>query len=114
VLHVEGGCVQGYNLPKLGIVTFGEAFHENHHAFPGSAKLGIMPGQIDPGWLLVRAMSALRLARDVNTPDNMEFRKGLILVANQQQTSKQKFIWLERLANEKKLWNKTTFAVAAE
>lgn len=80
VLHIEGGCVQGYNLPKFGFVTFGEAFHENHHAFPGSAKLGIMPGQVDPGWWLVRTLQMFGLARDVNTPDTMEFREGLVLV----------------------------------
>jgi fatty-acid desaturase len=82
VLRIEGGCVQGYNLPKLGIVTFGEAFHENHHAFPGSARLGIMPGQVDPGWFLVRALEALGLAREINTPDNMKFREGLVLANN--------------------------------
>jgi fatty-acid desaturase len=77
--HVEGCGVQGYNLPKFGFVTFGEAFHENHHAFPGSAKLGIMAGQVDPGWWLVRMLQMLGLARDVNTPDTMEFREGLVL-----------------------------------
>jgi len=36
ILHVQNTAVQGYNLPKLGLITFGEAFHENHHAYPSS------------------------------------------------------------------------------
>jgi fatty-acid desaturase len=78
-LHVKDTCVQGYNLPKLGLVTFGEAFHENHHAFPGSAQLGFMPGQIDLGWRLVQLLQFFGLARDVQTPETMDFRKGLVL-----------------------------------
>jgi len=28
----------------------GEAWHNNHHAFPGSARLGVRDGEVDPGW----------------------------------------------------------------
>ena len=79
LLHIEGACVQGYNLPRLGMITFGEAFHENHHAFPNSARLGFLPGQIDPGWWLVRALDTLGLARDVNTPATLSARRGLVV-----------------------------------
>jgi fatty-acid desaturase len=81
-LHVKDTCVQGYNLPKFGLVTFGEAFHENHHAFPGSAQLGFMPGQIDLGWRFVQLLEFLGLASQIQTPDNMEFRKGLVLAGS--------------------------------
>jgi len=37
-------AVQGYNLPRFGLVTFGESFHGNHHAFPESARLGLERG----------------------------------------------------------------------
>ncbi len=47
---VEGAAVQGYDVHWCGLITFGECWHNNHHAFPGSAKLGIFPGQSDPGW----------------------------------------------------------------
>ena len=77
LLYVKGACVQGYNLPKLGIITFGEAFHENHHAFPSSAKLGLLPGQFDPGWWLIATLERLGMARNVNTPDNLPLREGL-------------------------------------
>jgi len=48
--HVEGAGVQGYNIKFAGLITFGECWHNNHHAFPGSAKLGLKRGQLDPGW----------------------------------------------------------------
>ena len=40
--RVEGVAVQGYNLKQFGLVTFGESFHGNHHAFPevGAARPG--------------------------------------------------------------------------
>jgi fatty-acid desaturase len=47
--HVEGAGVQGYNVPRVGLITFGEAWHNNHHAFPASAKLGLRAGESDPG-----------------------------------------------------------------
>jgi stearoyl-CoA desaturase (delta-9 desaturase) len=76
--HVEGLPVQGYNLPRLGLITFGEAFHGNHHAFPHSARLGLEPGQTDPGFWVIRALAALGLARNVVLPDHLPPRKGLV------------------------------------
>lgn len=60
--------VQGYNLPGLSLLTFGENWHGNHHAFPYSAKLGVAPGQGDPGYLLIRLLAAVGLVRDVKLP----------------------------------------------
>jgi len=79
LLHVENTAVQGYNLPKLGIITFGEAYHENHHAFPSSANLGIMKGQVDLGWWLIRLLAGVGLAEEINEPNNLDPRKGLIV-----------------------------------
>ena len=52
----------------------GETWHNNHHAFPGSAKLGLFPGQIDLGWWLIRAFEALGLATEVKTPADLPRR----------------------------------------
>ncbi|WP_238941473.1 acyl-CoA desaturase [Jannaschia sp. Os4] len=76
--RIEGLPVQGRDLPSLGLVTFGEAFHGNHHAFPHSAKLGVAPGESDPGWWLIRALERLGLARDVVRPDDRPRREGLV------------------------------------
>ncbi|WP_269583110.1 fatty acid desaturase [Roseibium sp. Sym1] len=77
LLYIKGACVQGYNLPRLGLVTFGEAFHENHHAFPKSANLGFLPGQTDPGWWLVAGLGRLGLVWEVETPETLKTRPGL-------------------------------------
>ena len=78
---IEGLPVQGYNLRGIGLLTFGESWHGNHHAFPHSAKLGVEPGQMDPGWWLIRALTALGLARDVILPGSIPDREGLRRVA---------------------------------
>lgn len=75
--RVDGVAVQGYNVPHIGLVTFGESWHGNHHAFPDSARLGIEPGQIDPGWWFIRTLQVLGLARDVKQPADLTPRAGL-------------------------------------
>ena len=75
--QVTGLPVQGYNLPRLGLITFGENWHGNHHAFPYSAKLGIDPGQVDPGYMFIRALVHCGLAWDVQTPGMQPERDGL-------------------------------------
>lgn len=74
---VEGLPVQGYNLRGLGLLTFGESFHGNHHAFPHSAQLGVEDGQLDPGFWLIRGLETLGLARDVKGPHSEPAREGL-------------------------------------
>ena len=101
LLYVEGVCVQGQNLPQLGLITCGEAFHENHHAFPNSAKLGFLPGQTDPGWWLVSTLEFLGLARDVGTPENLTARPGLTVTAAENRLpTESKPLWLQRLPRE--------------
>jgi len=56
------------NVALMSPISFGESWHNNHHAFPWSARLGLRPWQIDPGWYLIKILSALRLVRDVKTP----------------------------------------------
>lgn len=74
---VEGASAQGYNVRFAGLISMGESWHNNHHAFPGSARLGLLPGQIDPGWWLIRGFAALGLASDIRTPDMLPFRPEL-------------------------------------
>lgn len=74
---VDDVAVQGYNLPAFGLVTFGEAFHGNHHAFPQSACLGVERGQVDPGWFFIRALMLAGLAKNPKLPHNTPSRAGL-------------------------------------
>ncbi|MBB2795961.1 UNVERIFIED_ORG: stearoyl-CoA desaturase (delta-9 desaturase) [Rhizobium pisi] len=74
---VDDVAVQGYNLPRFGLVTFGESFHGNHHAFPESARLGIEPGQLDLGWHFIRLLAGLGLASAIKLPHTIVPRDGL-------------------------------------
>jgi sn-1 stearoyl-lipid 9-desaturase len=75
--RVDDVAVQGFNLPAFGLVTFGEAYHGNHHAFPESARLGVEHGQVDLGFMFVRALAYVGLASDIRLPANIVPRKGL-------------------------------------
>ncbi len=74
---VEGAAVQGYNVPFAALLTMGESWHNNHHAFPGSAKLGLHAGQWDPGWWVLKLLERLGLAWDIVTPDMLPERAEL-------------------------------------
>jgi fatty-acid desaturase len=76
--RVRGACVQAANLPGLGLLTFGECWHNNHHAFPESARIGLEHGQSDPGWQLIRAMERLGWARNVGRPRDEASREDLV------------------------------------
>ena len=49
----------------VAALTFGEGWHNNHHAFPSSAKQGLLPGQIDITWYHVVLLKKLGLATDI-------------------------------------------------
>lgn len=66
--RVKGACVQASNLPGMGVLTFGECWHNNHHAFPESAKIGLEPGQYDPAWYFIRVLKYLGFAKKVGLP----------------------------------------------
>lgn len=74
---IDGLPVQGYNLPGIGLLTFGESWHGNHHAFPHSARLGVESGQIDPGWWIISVLGVLGLAFEISGPDSQPKRDGL-------------------------------------
>jgi stearoyl-CoA desaturase (delta-9 desaturase) len=74
---VEGAAVQGYNVKVAGLISMGESWHNNHHAFPGSARLGLYPGEVDLGWGVIRVFERLGLAWDIVTPERMPYRAAL-------------------------------------
>ena len=53
------------NLPWLALPTLGEAWHNNHHAFPTSARHGLRWWQLDPSAWLISALERSGLAWDV-------------------------------------------------
>jgi stearoyl-CoA desaturase (delta-9 desaturase) len=51
------------NLVPIGVLIGGEELHNNHHAFPTSARFSVRRGEFDIGWLYIRMLSFLRLCR---------------------------------------------------
>ncbi len=74
---VDGESVQGHDLPAAAWLTFGEAWHSTHHAWPDSARLGTEPGQADPGWWLLRGLERLGLVWDLKQPAVLHARPGV-------------------------------------
>jgi stearoyl-CoA desaturase (delta-9 desaturase) len=51
------------NLVPVAVLIGGEELHNNHHAFPTSARFSMRRGEFDIGWLYIRALAALGLCR---------------------------------------------------
>ena len=51
------------NVSPWGILIGGEELHNNHHTYPTSAKFSVKPYEFDVGWLYIRAMEMVGLAR---------------------------------------------------
>jgi stearoyl-CoA desaturase (delta-9 desaturase) len=59
---------QSRNVWSLSLLSFGESWHNNHHAFPSSAYLGLEWWQVDIGGYTIRSLHWLGLVRDVRHP----------------------------------------------
>lgn len=70
---------QSRNLLWLALPTFGEAWHNNHHAFPTSASHGLSWRQPDISALVIRTMARLGLCWDVITvPEERRMNKRYV------------------------------------
>jgi fatty-acid desaturase len=56
------------NLWWVALLTFGEGWHNNHHAFPTSARQGLKWWELDLTYAVIRALSALGLVHSVKLP----------------------------------------------
>jgi stearoyl-CoA desaturase (delta-9 desaturase) len=66
------------NLAWLSLLSFGEAWHNNHHAFPTSAAHGMRWYEIDTSSLLIRGLEKVGLVWDVVRIDPARQRKKLL------------------------------------
>jgi stearoyl-CoA desaturase (delta-9 desaturase) len=80
--HVTDAGVQGRDVPIAAWVSMGESWHNNHHAFPGSARLGLREDQPDPGWLLIKLFERCGLAWAIKLPGNLPHRASLVSVSS--------------------------------
>lgn len=58
------------NIRLVAWLTGGEGLHNNHHGYPRSPKFsfrGARRWEVDPGWIIIRALVAVRLARPLRT-----------------------------------------------
>ena len=51
----------------VALITFGEGWHNNHHAHPTSARHGLAWYEFDPSWILIRILKFFGIARAVKT-----------------------------------------------
>lgn len=58
------------NNPVVGILALGEGWHNNHHAFPTSARHGLRWWEVDISYMLIRGMEMVGLVTDVKVPDS--------------------------------------------
>ena len=66
--RVLGAGVQASNLSGYGFLTMGECWHNNHHAFPESARIGLAPSETDPAWWVIQCLQRVGLATRIGLP----------------------------------------------
>lgn len=56
------------NHPVIGVLAYGEGWHNNHHMYPFSARHGLEWWQLDITWLVLRVLEKLGLVSDLKLP----------------------------------------------
>ena len=64
------------NIVPWGIIIGGEELHNNHHAFPSSAKFSLRPHEFDIGYAMLRLFEMLGLARILRVAPQLETRES--------------------------------------
>ena len=59
------------NVSPWGILIGGEELHNNHHTYPTSAKFSVKPYEFDVGWMYIRGMESIGLARVKKVPPKL-------------------------------------------
>jgi stearoyl-CoA desaturase (delta-9 desaturase) len=77
VAHMYGNVLPSQpdaarNNVMMGLLTLGEGWHANHHRYPGSARHGLLPGQFDWTWQVIRVLETLGLATDIHIAKSEE------------------------------------------
>ncbi|MFN8550524.1 MAG: fatty acid desaturase [Candidatus Obscuribacterales bacterium] len=56
------------NVWYVAMLSMGEGWHNNHHAFPQSARHGLTPKEVDPTWIIICLLKMLGLAKQIRLP----------------------------------------------
>lgn len=72
----------------VAALTFGEGWHNNHHAFPAMAYHGMGWRQFDPTAIVIRTLAKVGLVRNIKLPrpELVERRRGASQITPQVQT----------------------------
>jgi len=65
------------NLTPWGVWIGGEELHNNHHAFPSSAKFALRKWELDIGWLAIRGLERVGLAKVLRTAPKLDVRPNI-------------------------------------
>jgi stearoyl-CoA desaturase (delta-9 desaturase) len=69
------------NVSWLAIASFGESWHNLHHADPACARHGVLKGQVDPSARVIWALEKLGWAHDVRWPDQSRLQAKRLTTA---------------------------------
>ena len=65
------------NLTPWALLIGGEELHNNHHAFPSSAKFALRRFEVDIGWTVVWTLQKLRLAKVLRVAPQLNVRPNI-------------------------------------
>jgi stearoyl-CoA desaturase (delta-9 desaturase) len=101
------------NLTPWGVWIGGEELHNNHHAFPSSAKFALRKFEFDIGWAAIRVFEAVGLAKVLRVAPTLDVRpniampdgetlKALLAIRFQAMTDYYRSVTLPALREEKR------------
>jgi len=67
------------NLTPWGVIIGGEELHNNHHAFPSSARFALRKFEFDIGWALIRVLETFGLAKVLRVAPTLDLRPNMNL-----------------------------------
>ncbi len=65
------------NLTPWGVWIGGEELHNNHHAFPSSAKFALRKWEFDIGWMVIRGLESVGLAKVLRVAPSLDVRPNI-------------------------------------
>ncbi len=65
------------NLTPWGVWIGGEELHNNHHAFPSSAKFALRKWEFDIGWAIIRTCQSLGMAKVLRVAPSLNVRPNI-------------------------------------
>jgi stearoyl-CoA desaturase (delta-9 desaturase) len=65
------------NMTPWGVWVGGEELHNNHHAFPSSARFSMRRWEVDIGWIVIKGMEKVRLAKVLRVAPTLDIRPNI-------------------------------------